>query len=94
MKIYITRRIPEIGIKMLKDKGYEVDINPKDKVLSKKELIKSLNKKSYDAVLCLLTDKIDGDVFDAALNAKIFANYAVGFDNIDLEAAQKRSDGE
>ena len=40
MKIYITRKIQEIGIKMLKDKGYEVDISPKDRVLSKKELIK------------------------------------------------------
>ena len=36
MKIYITRKIQEIGIKMLKDKGYEVDISPKDRVLSKK----------------------------------------------------------
>ena len=90
MKIYITRRIPEIGIKMLQDKGYEVDISPKDRVLSKKELIKSLTKKSYDAVLCLLTDKIDGDIFDAVPKAKIFANYAVGFDNINLEEAKKR----
>jgi len=75
---------------MLKDKGYEVDINPKDRVLSKSELIKILKNNSYHAVLCLLTDKIDGDVFDSAGNAKIFANYAVGFDNIDLEAAKKR----
>ncbi|KKT20514.1 MAG: D-isomer specific 2-hydroxyacid dehydrogenase, NAD-binding protein, partial [Parcubacteria group bacterium GW2011_GWB1_43_8] len=90
MKTYITRKIPEIGIQMLKDKGYEVDINPKDRVLSKSELIKNLKNNSYNAVLCLLTDKIDGDVFDAAGNAKIFANYAVGFDNIDLEAAKKR----
>ena len=90
MKIYITRKIPEIGIQMLKDKGYEVEINPKDRVLSKSELIKILKNNSYDAALCLLTDKIDGDIFDAASNAKIFANYAVGFDNIDLDAAKKR----
>src|SRR3990167_9274938 len=89
-KTYITRKIPEIGIQMLKDKGYEVDINPKDRVLSKSELIKNLKNNSYDAVFCLLTDKIDGDVFDATGNVKIFANYAVGFDNIDLEAAKKR----
>ncbi|RJQ32953.1 D-glycerate dehydrogenase [Candidatus Parcubacteria bacterium] len=90
MKVYITRNIPDSGIKMLRDKGYEVDINSKDKVLSKSELIKNLKKKDYNAVLCLLTDKIDGEVFDAAKNAKIFANYAVGFDNIDLEAAKQR----
>ena len=91
MKIYITRKIPEAGIKMLQDKGYDVDINPKDKVLSKKELIKALGKKEYDAVLCLLTDKIDGDVFNAVPKAKIFANYAVGFDNMDLGAARERN---
>lgn len=90
MKIYITRKIPETGIKMLQNKGYEVEINQKDRVLSKKELIKKLKIKAYDAVLCLLTDKIDGDVFDATPNAKIFANYAVGFDNINLEEAKKR----
>jgi len=90
MKIYITRRIPEVGIKMLEDKGYEVDVNPEDKVLSKGELISALRQKEYDAVLCLLTDTIDGEVFDVAPKAKIFANYAVGYNNIDIEEANKR----
>lgn len=89
-KIYITRKIPEVGIKMLRDKDYEVDINPKDRVLSKNELIKILKNKPYDAVLCLLTDKIDGEVMDATPSVKIFANYAVGFDNIDLSVAKMK----
>lgn len=75
---------------MLRDKNYEVDISAKDGVLTKQELIDALRKKPYDAVLCLLTDKIDAEVFDAAPNAKIFANYAVGFDNIDMKAAKER----
>ncbi len=90
MKIYITRKIPESGINKLKEKGYEIDINPEDKVLSKEELLEALKQKPYDAVLCLLTDKIDGEVFDAAPNAKIFANYAVGYNNIDLDAAREK----
>ncbi len=91
MKIYITRKIPEAGIKKLKDKGYEVTVNPLDKVLTKEELITALKGKNYDAVLCLLTDKIDDEVLAAAgSKAKIFANYAVGVDNIDLPAAQKQ----
>lgn len=91
-KIYVTRRVPEAGIKMLQDKSYELIINPKDKVLSKKELIKALQGKNYDAVLCLLTDHIDKDIFEAAGGkTKIFANYAVGFDNIDLDAAKERN---
>ena len=76
---------------MLQDKGYEVDISAKDGVLTKQELINALSQKPYDAVLCLLTDKIDGEVFDAAPGAKIFANYAVGFDNIDLKEAKRRN---
>ena len=89
-KIYITRNIPEVGIKMLREKGFEVDINPKDKILEKKELIKELKKKPYDAVLSLLTDAVDKEVFDAVPNAKIFSNYAVGFNNIDMVEAKNR----
>ena len=89
-KIYITRKIPEIGIQMLKDKGYEVDINPKDRPLKEKELVSALKKKNYDAVLCLLTEQIGAKIFDSVPTAKIFANYAVGFNNIDVEEAKKR----
>lgn len=88
MRIYITRKIPDAGIKKLEEKGYDVDINPDDRVLKKEELIENLKKNVYDGVLCLLTDKIDADVFAAVPQVKIFANYAVGYDNIDLLAAQ------
>lgn len=91
MKVYITRKIPEAGINKLRAKGYEIDINPDDKVLSKKELIKALKKKQYDAILCLLTDKIDAEVFSAVPTAKIFANYAVGFDNVDIKSAREKN---
>jgi len=91
MKIYITQRIPEVGIKMLQDKGYEVDVNPNEhKILSKSELLGMLKVKPYDAVLALLTNKIDNEVFDAVPTAKIFANYAVGYNNIDVAEATKR----
>ena len=89
-KIFITRKIPDAGIKILKDKGYTVDIYPKDQIMSHKELIKALKKGSYDAVISLLTDKIDSVVFDAAPTVKLFANYATGFDNIDIVEAKKR----
>ena len=89
--IYVTRRIPEPGIRRLQEKGYEVTINPDDRVLSKAELMIALRTRKYDGVLSLLTDKIDEEIFDAAgAQCKIFANYAVGFDNIDLAAAVAR----
>lgn len=90
-KIFITRKVPDAGIEKLKEKGYSIAVSPYDRVLAKDELVAELKKGRYDAVLCLLTDKIDAEVFDAAgTQVKIFANYAVGFDNIDLEAARER----
>ncbi|MBI2055933.1 MAG: D-glycerate dehydrogenase [Candidatus Sungbacteria bacterium] len=91
MKIFITRLIPDKGINLLKEKGYEVVVSPHDRVLTKNELIDVLQKDRYDAVLCLLTDKIDAEVLSAAgPQCKIFANYAVGFDNIDLKAVAEK----
>jgi glyoxylate reductase len=89
-KIYITRKIPEAGVALLKGKGHEVVISEKDGVLTKKELTSALSGEAYDAVLCLLTDTVDAEVFDAAPNVKIFANYAVGFNNVDVKEAKKR----
>ena len=90
VKVFITRKIPEAGINLLKEKGYEVDVSEKSGVLTKEELVEALSAKDYDAVLSLLTDKIDADIFDAVPTAKIFANYAVGFGNINAEEAKKR----
>lgn len=75
----------------LKGAGYEVEVNPEDGVLTKEELIKQIRQVKPEAVLCLLTDKIDADVLAAAKESgvKIFANMAVGFDNVDIEAAKK-----
>jgi glyoxylate reductase len=89
-KIYITRKIPEIGVGMLREKGYEIDINTKDRPLSKRELLRALRRKPYDAVLTLLTDQIDKEVFDACPSAKIYANFAIGFNNIDTVEAKNR----
>src|SRR3989344_206735 len=89
-KIYATRRIPDSGLSMLHQKGYELDINPKNRALSQRELLKALSKKPYDAVVCLLEDSIDKLVFDDAPSVKMYANYAVGFNNIDIEEAKRR----
>jgi lactate dehydrogenase-like 2-hydroxyacid dehydrogenase len=85
--IYITRHIPEIGINLLRAAGHTVDVSTKDGVLTSAELIKELSQKPYDAVVCLLTDTINKAVFDAVPTAKIFANYAVGYNNISLPDA-------
>src|SRR6056297_44385 len=86
-KIYITRKIPQAGIDLLSEK-YDVEVNPNDRVLIREELLSAV--KSADGVLCLLTDKIDGEFFDAAPQLRGVANYAVGYDNIDVPEATRR----
>lgn len=88
--VFVTRKIPEIGIKMLCDKGYEVSISELDRPMNKAEIIEALKVKQYDAVLSLLTDPIDAEVMDSAPSVKLYANYAVGFNNFDLEGAKSR----
>lgn len=86
--VYVTRRIPDAGLDLLRAAGIDFDMNPHDRVLTRDELLREV--RGRDGVLCLLTDTIDDEVLDAAAGAKIFANYAVGFNNVDVAAATKR----
>ena len=86
-KVFITRKIPETAIKMLRQR-YSVRLNKENRKLTKKEIIKGA--KNVDAILSLLTDKIDKEVMDASKNLRVVANYAVGYDNIDIGEATKR----
>lgn len=88
-KVFITTKIPEVGINLLKQKGYQVVVGSATRNLSTKEIIKKA--KGFDALLCQLEDEIDRDVIDAlSPNLKVISNYAVGLDNIDVKAAQQR----
>ncbi len=89
-KVFITRPIPDEGLKMLEAKGYELSIYPKDEIIPRDEFLRSV--KGVDALLSILTDTVDGEVLDAAgPQLRVIANYAVGFDNIDLTAAKQRN---
>ncbi|MFH1430585.1 MAG: D-glycerate dehydrogenase, partial [Candidatus Uhrbacteria bacterium] len=89
--IYVTRNIPNEGLKLLERAGHTVIVSPHPRVLTKDELIATLHEHRPDALLCLLTDTIDGDVMDAAApSLKVIANFAVGFNNIDVAAAKTR----
>lgn len=85
MKVTVTRKIPGNGIKMLQDAGYEVVVSPYDRSLERGELLNFIQ--GADGVLAQLTDKVDEEFINAAgPQLKIVANYAVGFDNLDLPA--------
>ena len=73
---------------MLKEKGWDVSVGPEGSI-PREELLEGV--KGADAILSVLTEKIDGEVMDAAgSQLKIIANYAVGYNNIDVVEAKKR----
>ena len=87
-KIFITRKIPQKAVDFLSER-FDVEYNDSDIMLPKEELIERVKDK--DGVLCLLTDNIDSDVISAASGkCGIFANYAVGYNNIDVKAASSK----
>jgi glyoxylate reductase len=89
MKVYITRKIPQKAIDYLKEKNLSVSYYKKDQPIPRKVLLK--NVKNVDAVLSLLTERIDPVVIDAMNKCKIIANYAVGYDNIDVKYANSKN---
>lgn len=89
MKIFVTRQIPGDHIEKLKVGGNDVTVSEFNRSLTPEELLDK--SKGVDALLCLLTDRIDGDLVDAiGPQLKIVSNYAVGFDNIDVKALSDR----
>ncbi len=86
-KIYVTRMLPESALDRLNG-AVEWSVNPDDRVLDRDELLAAVA--DVDGLLSLLTDTIDAELFDAAPNLKIVANYAVGYNNIDVEEATRR----
>lgn len=88
-KVYICGKIQNNGLKVLKQKGLTVDINLTGKDLNEQE-IKSVFSK-YDAVLTMPTNIISKTLLNSAQpNLKVISNYAVGYDNIDIEASRKK----
>ena len=87
-KVFVTRAIPEKGFEIVRD-FCEVDLWPEELPPGRDDVLKHV--RGVDGLLCLLTDKIDGEVMDeAGPQLKVISNHAVGFDNIDVPAATAR----
>jgi glyoxylate reductase len=82
--VFVSRVIPDAGLDLLRA-NFNVDVWPHDRAPSRDELIAAC--KGKDALVCLLTEKIDASVLAAMPSVKIVANVAVGFDNLDVQAA-------
>ena len=84
-KVFITRTIPDKGLELIRD-FCDIDLWLDELPPSRKELLQRV--KDVDGLLCLLTDKINAEVMNAAgEQLKVISNFAVGFDNIDIDAA-------
>ncbi|MEO9296345.1 MAG: D-glycerate dehydrogenase [Nitrososphaera sp.] len=85
--VYVTRNLP--GGALQKLDGCKVTLNKKPTPPSRKELLKNI--RGVDAILCMLSDKIDKKTMDAAgPNLKIISSYSTGFEHIDIAEATRR----
>ena len=85
--VYVTRLIPRAGLDLLRGcarvKVWEGELPPPRDVL-----VEEL--KTVDGALTLLTDSIDAELMDSAPRLRAVSNYAIGYDNIDVQAATER----
>jgi len=88
-KILITRKLIKSS-EEIAEKIFNANLNKEDKLLTKDELIRK--SEDCDGILSSLTEKFDSDVISKlSAKVKIISNFAVGFGNIDIEAAKKRN---
>ncbi|XP_041641557.1 glyoxylate reductase/hydroxypyruvate reductase b [Cheilinus undulatus] len=90
-RVYVTRQIPPDGLKILRESGqvqfelWDSDDTP----VPRQELLQKV--KGVDGLLCVLTEKIDAELLDAAgPNLKVLSTMSVGFDHLNLEELKKR----
>ena len=89
-RVVATRRLPEGALDQLLDAGHEVVTNDADRELSADEL--RVAAAGSDALICLLTDRIDAAVLEAGAvggRLRVVANAAVGYDNVDVATAMR-----
>ena len=88
MKVFITGRIPKLASEILSDSGFQVFSFNKNIAIAKNELFQKT--KFADGIISLLSTKIDREFIDNLNNCKIIANYAVGYNNIDIKYAKEK----
>lgn len=87
-RVVVTRRLPGSALDRLRDAGHAVEVWPHSLPPSVQELRALVSP--ADGLLCLLTERIDRELLDAAPHLRAIANYAVGFDNVDRDAIRDR----
>jgi glyoxylate reductase len=86
-RVFVTRRIPRAGLALLEESGVQVVIgqNDDERGVEREALLEGVSRS--DVVLSLLTERVDRELLEANPCLLGVANYAVGFDNVDLDVA-------
>jgi glyoxylate reductase len=87
MKVFVTRALPGGAIDRLAAE-HEIEVWPEALPPPRDELLACVRE--VQGLLALLTDRVDAELMDAAPNLRAISNYAVGVDNIDVDAATAR----
>jgi len=87
-RVVVTRGLPEPALRALHESGADVWVSPHDRALAPAELHDAV--RGADAVVTMLHDRVDDDFLAAAgEQLRVVANVAVGYDNVDLDAARR-----
>jgi glyoxylate reductase len=86
-KVYATRSIYPEALEVL-EREHDVVVWDEDRTVPRDVLLREVS--DADAILTLLTDRVDDELLDHAPRVKIVANMAVGFDNVDVAACTRR----
>ena len=86
-QVFVTRKIPEAGLRRLQE-HFDMEVSPFDRNLTPAEIIDMAA--GAQGMVSMVTDHIDREGIDRLTDIKIIANYAVGFDNIDIEYARQK----
>ena len=87
MKVFISRDIPAVGVDLLRQVGHDVTVWQVDRPMTPEELTE--HSLQHDALLCMFSDSIDKVFLNACKHLKVITQFAVGFDNIDVEEATR-----
>ncbi|TVR69022.1 MAG: D-glycerate dehydrogenase [Sphaerobacteraceae bacterium] len=88
MRIAMTRKIPAVALETLESSGADVVVWPEQLPPSPEQLLEHVEGAA--GILSTLNDKIDGSVLDKLPAVKVVSNFAVGYDNIDVDACTQR----
>lgn len=87
IKVFISRDIPEIGIDLLRNAGFQVAVWPHDRPMTQRELIGAA--KQNQALLSMLADQLDTHFLNECRHLGIISQFAAGYNNIDIAEATR-----